>query len=151
MAKEYNVTRDDQDAFALNSQQKTKQAMENGCFKDEIVSVTVKGRRGATTEVAVDEHPRPETNLDGLKKLRPAFATDGTGSVTAGNASGLNDGAAAVLVMSSHEAHHRGLQPLAKIVAFGTAGVRPDIMGMGPVPAIKKAVRKCNSLLCPCS
>jgi acetyl-CoA C-acetyltransferase len=141
VAKEFDVSRTDQDAFAYKSQMKTKEAVAQKLFDEEIVAVEVKSRKGVVV-VAQDEHPRPETTLESLGKLKPAFVKDAwaAGSVTAGNASGLNDGAAAVVVMSSDEAIRRGLKPLAKISSFAVAGVRPDIMGMGPVPAVQKAV-----------
>lgn len=141
IAKEFGVSREDQDKFAFESQQKVKDAQEKGAFDKEIVPVSVQSRKGPIV-VSKDEHPRAETSLETLAKLRPAFITDGSGTVTAGNASGLNDGAAAVVLMSSQEAAKRNLKPLAKIVAHATCGVRPDIMGTGPIPAVKKALEK---------
>ncbi len=139
VAKQYSITREEQDAFAANSQQKAGKAMEAGNFRDEIIPITISHRKGDIT-VDTDEHPRPDTTADGLAKLRPAFSKDGT--VTAGNASGINDGAAAVMLMTRAEAEKRGLEPLAHIVTWAHAGVSPDIMGTGPIPASKKALEK---------
>jgi acetyl-CoA C-acetyltransferase len=139
VAKAYGISREDQDAFALASQQKAAAARASGRFADEIAPVTVKGRKSDVV-VAEDEYIRPDTTLDGLAKLRPAF--DKTGSVTAGNASGLNDGAAALVLMSAATARQRGLKPLARIVASATAGVDPAVMGLGPVPATRKALAR---------
>ncbi len=139
VAGRWSVSREEQDAFAAESQRKAAAAMAEGHFKKEIVPVSIKGRRGAVTEVADDEYPKPGTTADGLSKLRPAFKPDG-GTVTAGNASGLNDGAAAVLLMSSSVASHRGLKPLARIVSSATVGISPEIMGTGPIQAVKSAV-----------
>lgn len=139
IAKEFGISREEQDAFAAASQQKAGAAMEAGKFKDEIVPVTIKGRKGDTI-IDTDEHPRPDTTADGLAKLRPAFDKEGT--VTAGNASGLNDGAAAVVLMTRAEADKRGLTPLATVKSYAHAGVDPKIMGTGPIPASKKALEK---------
>jgi len=139
VARQFQITRDEQDQFALNSQRKAGAAMAAGRFADEIAPVTVKGRKGDVV-VSADEYPKPETTIEVLAKLRPAFAKDG--SVTAGNASGINDGAAAVVVMSAAEAAKRGLTPLARIVSWATAGVDPSIMGTGPIPASRKALAK---------
>ena len=141
VAKEFNISRSEQDAFAAESQKKTKSALEQDEFDQEIVPVEVKSRKG-TVVVSKDEHPKPETNEEGLARLRPAFIKDSNGSVTAGNASGLNDGAAAVLVMSSSEAAKRGLPVMAKIVSWASTGVNPSIMGIGPISAVRKAVEK---------
>lgn len=141
VAKQYGVSRADQDALAAASQQKAGAAIQAGHFREEIVPVSVPGRKGPTV-VAEDEFPKPETTAEGLAKLRPAFVRDNTGTVTAGNASGLNDGAAAVLIMGADEAARRELKPLARIVATATAGIDPAIMGMGPVPAVQKALAK---------
>lgn len=141
VAKQYSVTRAEQDAFAAGSQQKAAVAIKAGHFKEEIVPVSVPGRKGPIL-VADDEFPRPETTAESLAKLRPAFIRDETGTVTAGNASGLNDGAAAVMLMTAEEAARRGLKPLARIVATATAGIDPAVMGMGPVPAVQKALSK---------
>ena len=139
VAQKYQITREQQDEFAAASQRKAGEAMQAGRFKDEIAPVTVKTRKGEVV-VSADEYPKPETTLDVLAKLRPAFAKDGT--VTAGNASGINDGAAAALVMSEAEAARRGVTPLARIVSWATAGVDPSIMGTGPIPASRKALAK---------
>ena len=134
------MTRADQDEFALASQHKAEQAMKSGRFKDEIVPVTVPGGKAGDKIVDTDEYPRAGATLDALQKLKPAFAKDGT--VTAGNASGINDGAAAVVVMTAAEAKRRGLTPMARIVSWATAGVDPAIMGTGPIPATRKALEK---------
>ena len=139
VAKAYQITREDQDALALASQQKASAAQKAGRFKDEIVAVTVKGRKGDVV-VENDEFIRHDATAEGLAKLRPAFIKDGT--VTAGNASGINDGAAALVVMSAAEAERRGLQPLARIASFAAAGVDPALMGTGPIPASRKALQR---------
>ena len=139
VARAFQITRDEQDQFAFDSQRKAGEAMAAGRFADEITPVTVKGRKGDVV-VSADEYPKPETTMEILGKLRPAFAKDG--SVTAGNASGINDGAAAVVVMSAAEAAKRGITPLARIVSWATAGVDPSIMGTGPIPASRKALAK---------
>jgi acetyl-CoA C-acetyltransferase len=139
VAQRWQITREEQDAFAASSQQKAEAAMKAGRFKDEIVAVTIKGRRGDTV-VDTDEHPKHGTTVESLTKLRPAFAKEGT--VTAGNASGINDGAAAVVLMSAADAEKRGVRPLARIVSWATAGVDPAIMGSGPIPASKAALKK---------
>jgi acetyl-CoA C-acetyltransferase len=137
VARAYQITREEQDKFALASQQKASRAQKEGRFKDEIVSVAVKGRKGDTI-VADDEYIRHEANIESMAKLRPAFSKDGT--VTAGNASGINDGAAALVVMTAAEAAKRGLKPLARIAAFATAGVDPAVMGTGPIPSTRKVL-----------
>jgi acetyl-CoA C-acetyltransferase len=139
VAKKWDITREQQDAFALASQEKAEAAQKAGKFKDEIVPVIVKSKKGDTV-IDTDEHPRHGTTLEALQKLRPAF--DKEGSVTAGNASGLNDGAAVVLLMTAEEAKKRGLTPLARIASWATAGVDPAIMGSGPIPASKLALQK---------
>ena len=139
VAKQWQITREEQDQFAVASQAKATAAAEAGRFADEIVSVSVKSRKGETV-VDSDEHPKPDTTLDALASLRPAFAKDGT--VTAGNASGINDGAAAVVLMSTAEAAKRGIEPLARIASWATAGVDPAVMGSGPIPASRKALEK---------
>ncbi|WP_120497836.1 acetyl-CoA C-acetyltransferase [Kiloniella sp. EL199] len=139
IATKFNISREDQDAFAAGSQQKAAIAQEAGYFNDEIVPVTVKTRRSEVV-VATDEHPKPDTTAEGLAKLRAAFDREGT--VTAGNASGINDGAAAVVMMSESKAQADGIKPLAKIVSWATAGVDPAIMGTGPIPASRKALEK---------
>jgi acetyl-CoA acyltransferase len=135
VAADYQITRQDQDLFALRSQQKYAAALAAGYFDREITPITIPGRKGDTV-VTHDEHPRPETTLEGLAKLKTPFRTPGT--VTAGNASGVNDGAAAILVASEAAARQHGLTPRARIVAMATAGVPPRIMGMGPYPATEK-------------
>jgi acetyl-CoA C-acetyltransferase len=137
VAEKYQITREQQDAFAVASQNKAEAAIKAGRFKDEIVPVTIKTRKGDVV-VDTDEHPRFGTTAEMVAKLRPAFAKDG--SVTAGNASGINDGAAAVVLMSAKEASRRGLRPLARIVSWAHAGVDPSIMGTGPIPASRKAL-----------
>lgn len=137
VATKFQITREQQDQFALASQQKASAAQKAGRFKDEIVPVTIKGRRGDTV-VSDDEYIRHDANLETMAKLRPAFTKDGT--VTAANASGINDGAAALVLMSATEAAKRGLKPLARIAAFATAGVDPAIMGTGPIPSTRKAL-----------
>jgi acetyl-CoA C-acetyltransferase len=139
VAQRWQITRDQQDEFALSSQNKAEAAIKGGRFKDEIVPVTVKGRKGDTV-VDTDEFPRFGTTMEALQKLRPAFQKDGT--VTAGNASGINDGAAAVVLMTAAEAAKRGATPIARIVSWATAGVEPAVMGSGPIPASRKALQK---------
>jgi acetyl-CoA C-acetyltransferase len=140
IAKKYQFSRDDQDAFAAASQQKTEQAQNDGLFADEIVAVEIPQRRGDPVVFDRDEYPKAGTSAEGLAKLRPAFDREGT--VTAGNASGLNDGAAALLVMSEDKANELGLTPMATISAYSSAGVDPAIMGTGPIPASKKCLEK---------
>ena len=135
-----DITREDQDRFAYESQQKAKAAIESGRFSDEIVPVLIPQRKGEPLVVATDEHPRPDTTLDGLATLKPAFRKGGT--VTAGNASGLNDGAAAVLLMTPDRAQALNLRPLARIVSGAAAGVDPRVMGLGPIPATRKALQR---------
>lgn len=139
VAKAYQITRDEQDAFAVASQNKAEAAQSSGKFKDEIIPVVLKTRKGDVT-VDADEYIRAGTTIDAVAKLKPAFSKDGT--VTAGNASGLNDGAAAVVLMSEAEAAKRGLTPLARIASFATAGVEPSVMGTGPIPASRKALER---------
>ena len=141
VAEKWQLTRDDQDQFAVASQNKAEAAQKAGKFEEEIVPVTVKGRKGDTI-VDTDEHPKHGTTIESVGKLRAAFAKDGT--VTAGNASGINDGAAVVVLMSADEAKKRGITPLATIKSWATAGVDPAIMGTGPIPASKKALEKAN-------
>jgi acetyl-CoA C-acetyltransferase len=139
VARQFQLTRDEQDAFALASQNKAEAAQVAGRFKDEIVPVVVPGRKGDVT-VDADEYIRIGATLDSMTKLRPAFDKEGT--VTAGNASGINDGAAAALLMSEAEAQRRGITPLVRIASWATAGVDPQIMGTGPIPASRKALQK---------
>jgi acetyl-CoA C-acetyltransferase len=137
VAEKWQITRSQQDEFAVRSQNKAEAAIKGGRFKDEIVPVTVKSRKGDTV-IDTDEFPRFGATLESIGKLRPAFAKDGT--VTAGNASGINDGAAALVLMTEAEANRRGVKPLARIVAWAHAGVDPAIMGSGPIPASRKAL-----------
>ncbi|MGB0748010.1 MAG: acetyl-CoA C-acetyltransferase [Magnetospiraceae bacterium] len=137
VAEKWQITRDQQDAFAAASQQKAEAAQTAGKFKDEIVPVTIKTRKGETV-VDTDEHPKHGTTAESLGKLRPAFSKEGT--VTAGNASGINDGAAALVLMTADNAAKRGVTPLARIASWATAGVDPAIMGSGPIPASRKAL-----------
>ena len=139
VASQFGISREMQDAFAASSQEKAEAAQQAGRFSDEIVPVTIKGRKGDTI-VDTDEHPRHGTTVESLSGLRPAF--DKEGSVTAGNASGLNDGAAATVLMSAAAAADRGITPLARIVSWATAGVDPSIMGTGPIPASTAALKK---------
>ena len=139
VASQFGISREMQDAFAASSQQKAEAAQQAGRFNDEIVPVTIKGRKGDTI-VDTDEHPRHGTTAESLSGLRPAFDKEGT--VTAGNASGLNDGAAATVLMSAAAAAERGITPLARIVSWATAGVDPSIMGTGPIPASTAALKK---------
>jgi acetyl-CoA C-acetyltransferase len=140
VASKYGITREEQDAFALASQQKAEAAIKSGRFKDEIVPVMIPQRRGDAVAFDTDEHPRFGTTLDALAKLKPAFKGDGT--VTAGNASGINDGAGIIVVMSASKAAQLGLKPMVVIKAYASAGVDPAIMGTGPVPASRKALAK---------
>lgn len=141
------ITREAQDAFALESQRRAVAAIESGKFAEEIVPVPIPpaGKKGDPILISRDEHPRPETSPEGLAKLRPAFRKDG--SVTAGNSSGLNDGASAVLLMSDRKAKELGLKPLARIVAAAAAGVEPRTMGLGPIPATRKALARAGLTL----
>jgi acetyl-CoA C-acetyltransferase len=140
VAKKYGVTREQQDALALGSQQKAAAAQEAGRFKDEIVGVTIPQKKGDPVLFAADEFINRKTSAEGLAGLRPSF--DKAGSVTAGNASGLNDGAAGVVVMSAKKAAALGLKPLARIASYASAGLDPAYMGMGPVPAARKALER---------
>ncbi|MCF3973020.1 acetyl-CoA C-acetyltransferase [Paracoccus salsus] len=139
VAEKWQITRDQQDEFAVASQNKAEAAQKDGRFSDEIVSYTVKSRKGDSV-VDKDEYIRHGATMDAMQKLRPAFAKDG--SVTAANASGLNDGAAAVMVMTEEEAARRGLTPLARIASYATAGLDPAIMGTGPIPSSRRALEK---------
>ena len=147
VAERRGVSREDQDAFALESQRRASAAVRDGAFRDEIVPVTIPGRgREAAVTVCEDEHPRPDTTLEALRKLKPAFRREG-GTVTAGSSSGINDGAAATLVMSRAAARARGFEPLARSVARAGAGEDPQRMGVGPVPAIRKAAERADVAL----
>jgi 3-oxoadipyl-CoA thiolase len=141
VAERWGVSRERQDAFALESQRRAVAAIEAGRFDDQLVPVEVVGRKGAVTVVDRDEHPRPDTSADALARLRPAFRRDG-GTVTAGNSSGINDGASAVLLVEAGTAIELGLRPLARVVSTAVAGVDPSVMGVGPVPASRKALAR---------
>jgi len=140
VAEKYGITREEQDLFAASSQNKAEKAMAEGKFIDEIAPVTIPQRKGDPVVVDTDEYPKKGVTAEGLSKLRPAFKKDGT--VTAANSSGINDGAAALVVMSKEKADELGLTPLATIVSYGNGGVDPSIMGIGPVPATKNALSK---------
>lgn len=142
IAEKWNLSREEQDEFALNSQLRAEEAIKSGRFKDEIVPVEVPQRKGEPLIVDTDEYPRFGSTIEGMAKLRPAFKKDGT--VTAGNASGINDGAAALVIMSKEKAEELGIKPLATIKSYASAGVDPSIMGTGPIPATKKALEKAN-------
>jgi acetyl-CoA acetyltransferase family protein len=139
VAAEYNINREDQDAFAWRSQQRTAAAARDGFFLKEIVPVTIPKAKGSAAQITVDEHPRADTTLEALAKLKPIVRQDGT--VTAGNASGINDGATALIVASAEAAKRNNLSPRARIVASAAVGVAPRLMGMGPVPAVEKVLR----------
>jgi 3-oxoadipyl-CoA thiolase len=141
VATRFHITREEQDAFAYESQRRTACAMAEDRFREELVPVRVTGRRGDETIVDRDEHPRPEVTVEKLASMRPAFVKDG-GTVTAGTSSGINDGSSAVLVMSAEAARAAGLTPMARIVASAVAGVAPDVMGLGPIPATRKALER---------
>jgi 3-oxoadipyl-CoA thiolase len=147
VAEQYGVSRGDQDCFALHSQLKAARAREAGRHAQEIVAVTIPQRKGEPKRFDRDEFIKPETSLEVLAKLKPAFRTDGRGSVTAGNASGLNDGAAALLIASDDAMRRFDLEPMARIVATAVAGVEPRLMGMGPVPASRKALERAGLAL----
>jgi 3-oxoadipyl-CoA thiolase len=139
VAEEFAISREDQDAFALRSQQRAAVAQSAGFFAEEIVPVEISGKKGPTI-VSTDEHPRPDSKLEGLARLKPAFRTSGT--VTAGNASGINDGAAALLLASEDAATRHGLEPRARFLGMAAAGVPPRIMGIGPVPSTRKLLAR---------
>jgi acetyl-CoA C-acetyltransferase len=142
VVEKYEISREEQDQFAYHSQMKAKQAIESGRFAEEIFPVEIKTRKG-TSVFDTDEHPRPNITLEDLAKLKPAFKKDG-GSVTAGNSSGMNDGAAAIVMMKEEKAAELGLQPMAYVVDYALAGVDPEYMGLGPVPAIQKVLKQNN-------
>ncbi len=142
IAEQWNISREEQDMFALESQKRTERAQKEGRFQAEIVPVTISQKKGEPLVIDTDEHPRHGTTLEALAKLKPAFKKDGT--VTAGNASGINDGAAILIVMAKEKADELGLKPIAKIVSYASAALDPRIMGYGPVPATKKALAKAN-------
>ncbi|MGH9676326.1 MAG: 3-oxoadipyl-CoA thiolase [Candidatus Acidiferrum sp.] len=145
VAEEFHISRADQDAFALRSQQRAADAMRNGRLAEEIVSVPIPQKKGDPIPFSIDEHPRPDTTIDALAKLKGIVKPEGT--VTAGNASGVNDGSCAILIASESAARRHGLTPRARIVASATAGVAPRIMGMGPAPATRKLLAKTNLTL----
>ncbi|MEI6703117.1 MAG: acetyl-CoA C-acetyltransferase [Deltaproteobacteria bacterium] len=145
IAAQFCISREEADAFALQSQQKAVKAREEGLFRNEIVPVSVTGTRGDSVLVVEDEYPRSDTTMESLARLRPAFKHDGV--VTAGNSSGINDGAAAVLLMEKGAAEKAGIRPLARVIGWGAVGVDPRIMGMGPVEAIRKALTKAGLTL----
>ena len=142
VAKRYGISREDQDRFAMQSQQRWAAAHEAGHLAEEIVPVQIPQRKGDPIVVDTDEHPRPDTTMEGLAKLRPAFTRDPDGTVTAGNSSGVNDGAAALLLVEAERAKELGLTPLAYVGASASAGVEPAFMGMGPVPAVHKVLQR---------
>jgi len=142
LAEQYGISREAQDEFAAASQQKAEEAVESGAFKEEIVPIEVPEKKGTRT-VDNDEHPRAGVTADGLGKLRAAFKKDG-GTVTAGNASGVNDGAAAIIVMSARKAQEKGLEIMGTVESYASVGVEPKIMGIGPVPAVRKALEKAD-------
>lgn len=142
IAEQWNITRQEQDEFAVRSQNRAEAAIKSGRFKDEIVPVLIPQRKGDPIVVDTDEYPKFGASIENMAKLKPAFKKDGT--VTAGTSSGINDGAAAILVMSKEKADELGIKPLATIVSFASAGVDPSIMGYGPVPSSKKALAKAN-------
>ncbi len=145
VAEQYGISREDQDKFAAESQARALKAIESGRFKDEIVPVVIPQRKGDPKVFDTDEHPRAGTTEDGLAKLKPAFKKDG--AVTAGNASGINDGAGAVLVMSAESAQARNMKPMAKILSYASAGVDPKVMGIGPIPSTRIALEKAGLTL----
>ncbi|MFB3430147.1 MAG: acetyl-CoA C-acyltransferase [Phycisphaerales bacterium] len=140
VARKHSISREDQDAFALRSQRRWAEAHEAGRFADELLPVEIPQRRGDPVVFDTDEHPRPDTTIDKLAKLRPVFATDDLGTVTAGNSSGVNDGASALLLMEAERAASLGLTPLAYVGASAAAGVDPAYMGLGPIPAIRRVL-----------
>jgi len=141
VAREFGISRENQDEFAYLSQQRAMAAIESGRFKEELVPVSIKGRKGEVTIFAQDEHPRPETSLEKLSKLKPLFEN---GTVTAGNASGVNDGASALMLADHEAAKEMGLTPLARYVTSATAGLEPRIMGVGPIYAVRKALKRAH-------
>jgi 3-oxoadipyl-CoA thiolase len=147
VARKHGIGREDQDAFALRSQQRWAAAHERGVFADEIVPVEVPQRKGDPVVVDTDEHPRPDTTLEKLARLRPVFATDDRGTVTAGNSSGVNDGAAALLLVEEERARSLGLEPIAFVGPSAAAGVDPAYMGVGPVPAVRKVLERAGLAL----
>jgi len=147
VARKHGITREDQDAFALRSQQRWAAAHEAGKFADELVPFEIPRRKGDPVVVGVDEHPRPDTTMEKLARLKPVFAKDDSGTVTAGNASGINDGAAALLIVEAERAKSLGLTPIAYVGKSASAGVDPAYMGIGPVPAVRKALGRAGLAL----
>lgn len=145
LADKYNISKEEQDAFALLSQKRTREAQLTNRFESEIVELKIPQRKGEAITISTDEHPKHNTTMEKLSKLRPAFKKDGT--VSAGNASGINDGGAMVIVMSKEKCDELGLKPLVSVVSYASAGVDPTIMGYGPVPATQKALEKANLTL----
>jgi 3-oxoadipyl-CoA thiolase len=142
VADQCGVSREDQDRFALTSHQRAVAAIEEGRFGNQIVPVMVPQPKGEPVQITRDEHPRADTSLEALAKLRPAFRKDGNGSVTAGNSSGINDGASATVVVEADYARRHGMKPLARVVSTAVAGVDPSVMGLGPIPATRKALQR---------
>jgi len=140
VAKKYNITREEQDEIAVQSQQRAVTAIKTGRFNDEIITVGIPQRKGEPVYINKDEHPKDNVTLEQLAKLPPVFVKGGT--VTAGNASGINDGSAGVIIMSKHAADKLGIKPLARVVSYAVAGVDPDYMGIGPIPSTRKALKK---------
>ena len=147
LAKKYNITRQDADEYALQSQQRWKQANDHGYFKDEIEPMKVKGKKDQEEIFDTDEHPRPQTTIEQLSKLPLAFLKD-AGTVTAGNASGICDGAAAIILSNEDGLKKYNLKPLARLVGYHVSGVEPTLMGFGPVPAIENLLKKTNKQVC---
>jgi len=145
VSEQYSISRDEQDDLGAMSQQRAENAIKTGRFKDEIVPVSIPQRKGDPKVVDTDEHPRMGTTKEALSKLKPAFKKDGT--VTAGNSSGINDGAAAILVMSADKARALGMKPMVRVVSYASAGVDPKVMGLGPIPATRKALAKAGLTL----
>ena len=145
VSEQYSISRDEQDDLGAMSQQRAENAIKTGRFKDEIVPVSIPQRKGDPKVVDTDEHPRMGTTKEALSKLKPAFKKDGT--VTAGNSSGINDGAAAILVMSADKARALGMKPMVRVVSYASAGVDPKVMGLGPIPATRKALEKAGLTL----
>jgi len=141
VAEKFQITRDEQDIFSLNSQQKTQEAVSNNKFKDELIKLQI-NNNGEIFVFDKDEHPRSNLKLEDLKKLRTVFKENGT--VTPGNSSGINDGAAATVLMTRKHAEHKSLEPLVKITSWASCGVEPSLMGLGPIPAIKEAINKAS-------
>ncbi|HOK09762.1 MAG TPA: acetyl-CoA C-acetyltransferase [Candidatus Hydrogenedens sp.] len=145
LAEKYNISREEQDTIALKSHNSAEKAIKDGKFKEEIIPIEIKGKKGSVTIFEQDEHVRMGLTMEQLSALKPTFKKDGT--VTAGNASGINDAASAVVLMTEEEANRRGLEPLGRLVAYGMAGVEPELMGYGPVPATKQALERAKMKL----